>query len=113
MIKNSAGVLKEVRPNGALGEGGWFKGNYGSFKGNLMYATLVTSYAPNASVVGQTGVVDGGGWSSYNAPLASAHTGGAHVLLGDGTVRFLSDNIHLDTLKYLSARDDGVVLGEF
>ncbi|MCA9082028.1 MAG: DUF1559 domain-containing protein, partial [Planctomycetaceae bacterium] len=46
-------------------------------------------------------------------PLISGHTGGAHVLLADGSVRFVSDNMHLLTLKRLATRDDGQVIGEW
>ena len=45
--------------------------------------------------------------------LNSFHTGGIHGLLGDGSVRFLSENINFNTLKQLCARDDGQVIGEF
>lgn len=48
-----------------------------------------------------------------NLPLRSAHVGGAHVLLGDGGTRFLSNNLDLNTLLRLAARDDSQVLGEF
>lgn len=48
-----------------------------------------------------------------NTPLTSAHTGGVQVLLGDGGVRFISDNINLVTLKNLADRNDGNVIGEF
>jgi len=49
-----------------------------------------------------------------NTPLASAHVGGVHLLLGDGAVRFISDNVDLvSTLKPLADKDDGRVLGEF
>ena len=49
-----------------------------------------------------------------NTPLASHHTGGVQVLLGDGTVRFISDNIDLTSVLFnLADRDDGNVLGEF
>lgn len=48
-----------------------------------------------------------------NNPIQSAHTGGVHVLLGDGSVRFISENIHLATWIGLCTRDDGAVLGEF
>ena len=57
-----------------------------------------------------------GGMSSAagaNNPLCSFHTGGTHVLLGDGAVRFISENMELETLKKLATRDDGVPLGEF
>ena len=43
----------------------------------------------------------------------SLHTGGAHALLGDGTVRFLSENLDWITYQRLGARNDGEVVGEF
>ncbi|QGQ21460.1 DUF1559 domain-containing protein [Gimesia benthica] len=43
----------------------------------------------------------------------SFHTGGCHVLLGDGAVRFISENIDATTRVYLSYIADGKVLGEF
>ncbi len=43
----------------------------------------------------------------------SWHTGGANVLLGDGSVRFLSDNIDTMLHRGLHSRDGGEVLGEF
>ncbi|MEP3481174.1 MAG: DUF1559 domain-containing protein [Fuerstiella sp.] len=48
-----------------------------------------------------------------NNPLMSFHTGGIQILLGDGSVRFLSENLDLETLKKLATRDDGQVVGEF
>jgi len=43
----------------------------------------------------------------------SRHTGGVHVTLGDGSVRFVSENIDLQTWQWLGARDDGNPVGEF
>ncbi|WP_437231195.1 H-X9-DG-CTERM domain-containing protein [Planctomicrobium sp. SH661] len=43
----------------------------------------------------------------------SLHTGGVHSLLGDGSVRFVSNNIHLDTWRGLSSMNGGEVLGEW
>ena len=48
-----------------------------------------------------------------NNPLSSLHTGGVQILLTDGSVRFISQNMDLETLKQLSTRDDGRVMGEF
>lgn len=43
----------------------------------------------------------------------SFHTGGADVLFGDGTVRFLSDNIDATLHRSLHSRNGGEVVGEF
>jgi len=56
-------------------------------------------------------------WSTNNCgpndePF-SLHTGGAQCLLGDGSVRFLSENLDRQTVRRLCARNDGQVLGEF
>ncbi|QDU06953.1 DUF1559 domain-containing protein [Gimesia aquarii] len=48
-----------------------------------------------------------------NTILGSYHTGGTHVLLTDGAVRFLSDNLDFSTLANLCSKSDGQVLGEF
>ena len=48
-----------------------------------------------------------------NAPLVSAHAGGFHAALADGSVRFIGENIDLSTLKKLATRDDGQTLGGF
>jgi prepilin-type N-terminal cleavage/methylation domain-containing protein len=72
-------------------------------------------YAPNSRVLGSNGLV-WSGWddaSGSNCPLNSAHTGGVHVLMTDGAVRFISDNIDMGTLAILSVRDDGKPVGEF
>ena len=43
----------------------------------------------------------------------SFHVGGAHFLMGDGAVRFLSENMHMATYQALSTRKGGEVVGEF
>lgn len=47
-----------------------------------------------------------GGFSSH-------HTGGAHFGIGDGAVRFLSENIDLATFQALANRHDGQLIGEY
>jgi hypothetical protein len=44
---------------------------------------------------------------------SSFHTGGAHALFGDGTVRFLSDNINTALHRALHSINGGEVVGEF
>jgi len=43
----------------------------------------------------------------------SLHQGGAQLCLCDGSVRFISENVHGETLQNLFSRADGEVLGEF
>jgi prepilin-type processing-associated H-X9-DG protein len=51
--------------------------------------------------------------NSVNNPLVSMHAAGVHVLMVDGSVRFVAENINFDTLKYLATRDDRQSVGEF
>ncbi|WP_013627841.1 DUF1559 family PulG-like putative transporter [Rubinisphaera brasiliensis] len=46
------------------------------------------------------------GVAGANVPLLSEHAGGAQVLMADGSVRFLSENMDLTTLKNMSVRND-------
>jgi type II secretory pathway pseudopilin PulG len=50
---------------------------------------------------------------SFNTVINSEHVGGVHVLLADGSTRFLSENVDFGTLRQLCVRDDGMVLGDF
>ena len=43
----------------------------------------------------------------------SRHSGGAQLLLGDGGVRFVSENIDYMTYQRLGDRHDGQVVGDF
>jgi type II secretory pathway pseudopilin PulG len=57
--------------------------------------------------------LNGVGAQACNTPLVSAHVGGVHALLCDGSVRFLSNNMNLVTAKYLAMRNDNQLIGEF
>lgn len=67
-------------------------------------------YAINTVSTALTGIRQNEG---VNNGIFSGHEGGAHVLMGDGAVRFLSENMNLATVKRLATRDDGEVVGEF
>jgi prepilin-type N-terminal cleavage/methylation domain-containing protein len=43
----------------------------------------------------------------------SLHVGGCHIAMGDGSVRFLSENTDLTTLQRLQTMSDGETLGDF
>lgn len=83
--------------------------------------------APQNGAANETGCISGQGpcadqvsWVDDVAPdepgargLSSAHTGGAQVLLGDGSVRFVSDNISLTIWRGVGTMANGEILGEF
>ncbi len=75
---------------------------------------LTVHYAPNAQAIDNNaawqGISDNFG---INLPLNSAHTGGVHGLLGDGTVRFINNNIDMLTYRRLMTRDDGGTVSNF
>ena len=45
--------------------------------------------------------------------FSSHHAGGVQFLLCDGSVHFMSENIHYDTFRYLGEKSDGQVLGDW
>ena len=52
-------------------------------------------------------------YSKARMAARSMHTGGVNVTLCDGSVRFVSENVHLGTWQALGTRSGGEVLGEF
>ena len=70
-------------------------------------------YSPNQEPFANQLFPGMGSNQGANNPLSSLHTGGVQILMADGAVRFISNNMHLETLKQLSTRDDGQVVGEF
>ncbi|QDU37971.1 putative major pilin subunit [Maioricimonas rarisocia] len=85
----------------------WFHGE----PARTAYNTLLTpnSNFPNCSFHCSGCHPDGGGLY----PARSKHEGGVHSLLGDGAVRFISENIDWGTYQALGGRNDGVPVGEF
>ena len=51
--------------------------------------------------------------SSNLAHSRSMHVGGAHVMLGDGSIRFISSNVDRNTFQAIGGRNDGITVGDF
>jgi prepilin-type processing-associated H-X9-DG protein len=61
----------------------------------------------------EPGIRPGGGGSEHRYHFWSWHSGGTHVLMADGSVRFVSENSDAVTLRRLSTRAAGDTPGEF
>lgn len=105
-VTSPTGVTAEVLETQAAT--GWSGRRGASWIRGLGTYTFVTGYfTPNSDEPDIT--VHGSGVLG----IRSSHPGGAQVTLADGSVRFLSDSIDLETHRNLFSRNDGTVLGEF
>jgi len=77
--------------------------------GWTMFSTLSTPNSRLQDCNASGGLTDGPGLMTAR----SRHTGGVHVLLGDGAVRFISDNLDGVLWQRMGCADDGNPLGEF
>jgi type II secretory pathway pseudopilin PulG len=104
----NAGTQVDIRPD--HGEGAWIgDANVWNSGDPRCFNRTTVRYAPGT----MDATLNGVGGQGCNSPLLSAHVGGVQILLGDGSVRFLSNNINLLTLKNLALCSDGNVIGEF
>jgi prepilin-type processing-associated H-X9-DG protein len=92
---------------------GWSGGGTGSGRGLSWVRSLSANVLTNGYNTPNSRIPDiqmhGTG---YYGPR-SLHSGGAQALFGDGTVRFLSDSIDVNTHRGLHSRNGGEVLGAF
>ena len=89
---------------------------YNSWQGNNLFSTF---QPPNTTLGDRSSYCI----NSVQAPCASSgsnvqyarslHTGGVHVLMGDGAVRFVSSNIDTTTWRAVGTRAGGEVIGDF
>jgi prepilin-type processing-associated H-X9-DG protein len=85
----------------------WYSGEMRCGAYNHYYGPNPSNWdcVSNAPSLGFTAI----GWRAAR----SMHTGGAHVLLCDGSVRFVSDNIYLPTWRALATRSGGEVVSQY
>ena len=98
-------VLAEV----ALADGTNLSGPGGFSSGTVVPFNATNGFNLNGRPYPDTGYYKTQGSSQ----AFSYHTGGAHFLLGDGSVRFISENLSLKVWISLLTRSNGEVVGEF
>lgn len=93
---------------------------YNTYDGNTL---VTTALPPNPTVGDRTATGNCDGTQNTRAPCASSgdngtysrsmHIGGAHALLADGAVRFVSDNISSTIFQALGTRGGGETIGDW
>lgn len=85
--------------------------------GTIQYTIRSVTVTPNSRWFYDAGWSDGNAGNTTgrlnDSSLHSQHAGGIHILMMDGAVRFISDNISLATFKNLADKSDNAVVGEF
>lgn len=96
--------LGEVRPSCCEHvRAGWLHGN----NGNGLFTTAISLNFDTCNSR-ETNVDDCRKWNSTGQfGFKSAHPGGVHFALGDGSVHFLSDDVDMKMLQRLGQKDDG------
>lgn len=85
-------------------------GNHTNWTNERTFNLSTVRYPPGTTNYDLDGIALNRG---SNNPLLSAHTGGCFILLADGAVRFISNNMNMVTLKQLATRDDGQTVSGF
>ena len=104
---NTVAMIEQTREkyNGALG--GWSYRCHVNIGVDFGWVPINNwCYPPGTSTNCLPGRL--GEWAS----AGSLHTGGCHVVLGDGAVRFVSENIDTATRQRLGTISDGQTIGE-
>jgi prepilin-type N-terminal cleavage/methylation domain-containing protein/prepilin-type processing-associated H-X9-DG protein len=104
VVPNSAHYARP--PFGSIGSGGpgtnWDTGGsyVGAHSGPSIFESPVVIHPPNSPL-------------GHTDQMQSRHAGGAHILLGDGSVRFISESVNLGVWSALCSRNGGEVVGNY
>ncbi|HQX51581.1 MAG TPA: DUF1559 domain-containing protein [Planctomycetaceae bacterium] len=125
-VDGTSNVMMVAEQSGRVGTTDMRSGYYGGYTGTSFGGGPISATVPGGSDSWSTGLTSvqyrinsptlaGGSNNPYdaNTVINSFHVGGITGLLGDGSVRFLSENMDMGVLQNLCSRDDGVPLGEY
>lgn len=100
---NSFGAWVGSTGPGVPGDGSWFCRTFQTW--NITTIRYPVNFLDATGMsLGASGL---GPLNGSNRPIQSAHTGGANVLLADGSVQFLSESMNFELLTSLANRNDG------
>jgi hypothetical protein len=86
----------------------------GSWAMGEMCCTLYNHVStPNTNTCAGLGFTGGMQNMAMSQPPTSAHTGGVNLVLGDASVRFVTNSVDLGTWRALGTRKHGEVLGDY
>ena len=107
---NTWGTMGRINMLGGTGFTGYYTPNTtANDEQERCHAMLTGALGARCTVLGESG-------SRYREHIVaprSLHVGGVNVTLGDGSVRFIGDNIDGDTFRALAGRNDGLRVGDF
>ena len=101
------------KPAGMSGDSITMGGNWAGVSAPGCYDANYNWYAELGYIQSTYGEINGSATRFDNRQPDSFHTGGVHVLLADGSVRFVSQNINLATACALVLKADGAQTGEW
>jgi prepilin-type N-terminal cleavage/methylation domain-containing protein/prepilin-type processing-associated H-X9-DG protein len=91
----------------------WYSGTRSTIRNTGSKPNRVLRVKPNNRRVALQGVPDHLADPGAVGGFSSHHSGGAQFALGDGSVRFISENIDINVYNSLGNRNDGNILDEF
>ena len=107
-ILSSGWPVTSQGPHGwVMGAGG---GGVGAVNGERQFNITTIRWTINQRGLGASAANGTNFNSGSNFPFTSVHSGGANMLMGDGSVRFMRDSTTLVVLQALGSRDRGEVV---
>ncbi|MBW8883396.1 MAG: DUF1559 domain-containing protein [Planctomycetia bacterium] len=98
----------------SLAGGGFLSNNGGNWSWYAAgHSTLTTAAPPNWQYPTAGGACCPGGahdWTNGVVPARSLHPNGVNAVMGDGSVRFVNNNIDVQTWQSTGARNDGTAV---
>jgi len=111
---NNQPISAGYGPITSQGPHGWIMGagqaNEGGAYSDRAFNTTTVRWMINQRGLGNTPTNGTGENAGNNVPFTSIHTGGANMLMGDGSVRFMSTTTTLLILQGLASKDRGEIV---